>query len=165
MTCHRSSIPPLSPYRLQLCHLISRLRTMLRLAKLSHVVPWCELLVLFALHKLSLSHLDWKAIRKSCVNIKEVKLSSIRHPLFLAERVTELYSGHPFGSEPESECFGEGALHQARRASNQTFLWVWGSRVFCWKLLIPLSDRLIDSSWLLKISGRQKSILKSLNQV
>lgn len=34
----------------------------------------------------------------------EVKLSSSRHPLFLARTTTELNSGHPFGSEPESEC-------------------------------------------------------------
>lgn len=38
------------------------------------------------------------------------KVSSSRGPLFLAERVTELNSGHPFGSEPESECFGKREL-------------------------------------------------------
>lgn len=118
-TCHMalhewrstSSVSSLSHRPLRLCHHISRLQTLLRPAKLSHIVPRCGLLALFALHKLSLSHLDWEAIRKS-VNIKGVKLSSIRRPLFLAERVTELNPGHPFGSEPESECFGEAAESQ-----------------------------------------------------
>ena len=76
----------------------------------------------------------------------------------------ELNSGHPFGSEPESECFGEGAVHQALRARNQTFHWGKRQQWFG-KLLIPQPDRVIDSSRLLKTPNRQRSILEGLNKV
>lgn len=95
--------------------------------------------------------------KKWSVNIKEVKLSSICRPLFLAAIGDGAkIQGTRLGLGPSLECFGEGALHQALRARNQTSQWVWGRRVL-WEALIPQPDRVIDSSEWLRRPDRQRA--------